>query len=129
MKNTNIPLVGNRVAAVLLLCSGVALSICSTTALAEPVPHEMNHEAMQAMSHGAGKATQMSDAVVKKINSKRGKITLQHGDIPNVMPAMTMRYKLKDVKQLDGIHVGDKVRFALDKVGDDYIVTHLEVVR
>lgn len=129
MSNTNLSLVGNRIAGVMLLCTGVALSLCSATASAESMPHQMNHGAMQAMSPDAGKAMPMSDAVVKKINTSRGRVTLQHGDIPNVMPAMTMAYRIKDVKQLEGLHAGDKVRFALVKEGDDFVVTHLEVVR
>lgn len=111
--------------AVLLLCA--TLLTGPIAAQAETTPHVMG--AMPAMSHGSGKAMQMSDAVVKRINTKRGKITLQHGDIPDVMPAMTMGYKLKDAKQLQGIQVGDKVRFSLEKVGDDFVVNHLEVVR
>lgn len=129
MNNTNLSLVGNRVAGVLLLCTGVALSLCSATASAESVPHVMNHGAIQAISHDAGKAMQMSDAEVKKINTSRGRVTLQHGDIPNVMPAMTMAYRIKDMKQLEGLRVGDKIRFVLVKEGDDFVVTHLEVVR
>ncbi|HUO15140.1 MAG TPA: copper-binding protein, partial [Verrucomicrobiae bacterium] len=29
-----------------------------------------------------------------------GQITIQHGDIPGFMPAMTMAYKLKDAKEI-----------------------------
>lgn len=105
----------------LLLCTTLALLSVPGSAVAEQLKHGVTHDSKSSM--------QLTDAVVKKLDRKNAKVTLQHGDIPDVMPAMTMAYKLKEVRRMDGIHVGDHVRFALDKVGDDYIVTHLEVVR
>lgn len=128
MNNTCFYSITNRAALRALLLFAMLLT-GSATVLAGTTSHDMNHGAMPAMTHGRDMAMQMSDAVVKKINIKRGKVTLQHGDIPEVMPAMTMGYKLKYAKQLDGIHVGDKVRFSLEKVGDDFVVNHLEIVR
>ena len=86
--------------------------------------HSMDREA--AMSHDAGKAMPLTDGLVKKVDQKNGKITLQHGDIVDVMPAMTMSYRVKQAQQLESIQAGDKVRFAMKKLNDDYVVTHIE---
>lgn len=89
----------------------------------------MNHAAMQRAASAATKAMPLNDGVAKKVDMQNGKVTLQHGDIANVMPAMTMSYRVRQAQQLEPIHAGDKVRFTMDKLGDDYIVTHIEVAR
>lgn len=92
--------------------------------------HTMNREAMQKMDMAQMKAMPLTDGVAKKVDQKSGRITLQHGEVSNVkMPAMTMSYRVKQVQQLESIHAGDKVRFAMDMVGDDYIVTHIEAAK
>jgi Cu/Ag efflux protein CusF len=66
------------------------------------------------------------DGEVKKIDKAQGRITLKHGDIKHLdMPPMTMVFRVSDPKMLDGVAVGDKVRFAADKVGGNYTVTAL----
>ena len=74
-------------------------------------------------------ATPLAAGEVKKIDMKNGKVTLQHGDIANVMPAMTMSYQVRNAQQLEGLGAGDKVRFTLKKINNDYIVTHIEAAR
>jgi Cu(I)/Ag(I) efflux system periplasmic protein CusF len=66
------------------------------------------------------------DGEVKKIDKAQGRITLKHGDIKHLdMPPMTMVFRVTDPKMLDSVAVGDKVRFAADKVGGNYTVTSL----
>ncbi len=66
------------------------------------------------------------DGEVKKIDKAQGRITLKHGDIKHLdMPPMTMVFRVSDPKMLDSVAVGDKVRFAADKVGGNYTVTSL----
>lgn len=36
-------------------------------------------------------------------------IMLKHGDIPGLMPAMTMDYEVGDVKQMEGLKAGDRI--------------------
>jgi Cu(I)/Ag(I) efflux system periplasmic protein CusF len=70
--------------------------------------------------------TPQVDGEVKKIDKAQGRITLKHGDIKHLdMPPMTMVFRVTDPKMLDGVAVGDKVRFAADKVGGNYTVTTL----
>jgi Cu/Ag efflux protein CusF len=40
---------------------------------------------------------------------QRGTITLKHGEIPGLMPAMTMSYIVDDPKQLEALKPGDKI--------------------
>ena len=36
-------------------------------------------------------------------------VMLKHGDIPGLMPAMTMDYKVAEVKQIEGLKPGDTI--------------------
>lgn len=72
----------------------------------------------------------MTEAEVRKIDVAAGKITLRHADIRSLdMPAMTMVFQARDKKLLDGIKVGDKVRFQAVHEGGQFIVTAIEVAR
>jgi Cu/Ag efflux protein CusF len=106
--------------------------------MAQPLPvvdaykpgHAMNHGAMQPMNQAQAKVMPLIDGVARKVDHKGGKITLQHGEIASVkMPAMTMGYRVKQPQQLESIQPGSKVRFMMEKMGDDYIVTHIEPAR
>jgi Cu(I)/Ag(I) efflux system periplasmic protein CusF len=67
------------------------------------------------------------DGEVKKIDKAQGKVTLKHGEIKNLdMPAMTMVFRVRDAKMLDGLAEGTKVRFAAEKVDGQYTVTELK---
>ena len=64
---------------------------------------------------------------VRKIDKDAGKITLKHDAIPSLeMPAMTMVFRVKDPAMLDRVKVGDKVRFAAEKVGGQFTVVQIE---
>jgi len=39
----------------------------------------------------------------------RGLITVKHGDIPGLMPAMTMQYSVADTRQIEKLQPGDKI--------------------
>ena len=68
--------------------------------------------------------TPSSDGEVTKIDKAQARITLRHGEIKNLeMPAMTMSFRIADPKWLDGLAVGDRVRFTADKIGGNYTVT------
>ena len=51
--------------------------------------------------------------VVVSVDLPKKEITIQHGDIPRFMPAMTMPFKVRDVHLLDGRVPGDRVRGTL----------------
>ncbi len=63
---------------------------------------------------------------IKKIDKAQGKITLKHGEIKNLdMPPMTMVFRIKDAKQLDGLAVGDKVTFSAEQENGKIVVTQV----
>ena len=51
--------------------------------------------------------------VVVSVDLPKQEITIQHGDIPRFMPAMTMPFKVQDVRMLEGRVPGDIVRGTL----------------
>ena len=69
------------------------------------------------------------DGEVRKVDIDAKKITLRHGDIPNLeMTGMTMVFRVSDPALLAKVKAGDKVRFTVDKVGGAITVMSLEPV-
>lgn len=68
-------------------------------------------------THGTGKGT------VAAVDAAKGEITLDHGDIPGIMGAMTMTFAVSDKKILDGVAPGAKVEFDVDATGAEPRVT------
>lgn len=67
---------------------------------------------------------QTADGEVRKIDKAQGKITLKHGEIKSLeMPPMTMVFRVKDPAMLEGVAVGDKVKFDAAKIDGNYTVT------
>ncbi|NML87007.1 copper-binding protein [Polaromonas sp.] len=72
----------------------------------------------------------MASAEVLKVYKNEKRLLLQHGPIENLrMEAMTMEFGVSDQKLLDSVKQGDKIRFVARRVGDDYIVTHLKLMK
>lgn len=74
----------------------------------------MDHSAMQGSMQPTDAA---SHGVIRKIDGN--KLTLKHGPLANLgMPAMTMTFEVATPAELNGLQVGDKVRFtALSEQG------------
>ena len=86
--------------------------------------------AAQTQDHAAHHAGTLTDAEVRKVDKEAKKVTLKHGPIPNLdMPGMTMVFQVADVKMLDSLKAGDKVRFAADKKDGAYVVTKMEAAK
>ncbi len=61
---------------------------------------------------------------VTKLDKAAGKVTLKHGEIKNLdMPPMTMVFRSKDAKLIEGLAVGDKIRFTAEKLNGQYTLT------
>ena len=72
-------------------------------------------------------AVAQSDGEVRKVDKEHGKLTLRHGPLQNLdMPAMTMVFKAADPKLLDGLQVGDKIKFTAEKVDGIFTVTAIQ---
>jgi Cu(I)/Ag(I) efflux system periplasmic protein CusF len=79
-----------------------------------------------ALLVGASALANDADGEVRKIDKAQSKITLKHGEIKNLdMPPMTMVFRVKDAKMLESVAVGDKVKFAAEKVDGNYVVTQM----
>jgi Cu(I)/Ag(I) efflux system periplasmic protein CusF len=75
-------------------------------------------------------AATMADAEVRKIDLENLKITLKHGEIKNLeMPGMTMVFQMKEAALFKDLKVGDKIKFAAEKQGRNYVVTEVQVVK
>ena len=69
-------------------------------------------------------------AEVKKIDKAQSRIMLKHDEIKQFdMPALTGTYKVADPAMLERVHVGDHVRFSLDRVNNQYTITRIDVAK
>ena len=92
-------------------------------ALAQP-DHAAHHGGASAP---AAADTKLADGTVKKIDKSAGKLTIAHGPLESLgMPAMTMVFRAAEPGMLDQVKAGDKIRFAVEKVGGALTVTSLE---
>jgi Cu/Ag efflux protein CusF len=48
-------------------------------------------------------------AEVITVDAPRNLIVVKHGEIPGLMPAMTMQYLVADAKQIEKLQPGDKI--------------------
>ena len=75
-------------------------------------------------------SAQLAEGEVRKVDKEAKKITLRHGPIPSLdMPAMSMVFQVKDPTLLDQVKAGDKIRFEAEKIGGQYTVTRIELVK
>ena len=81
----------------------------------------------QGMLMAAAADADMVAGEVRKIDKDAKKITLRHGEMPQLeMPAMTMVFQVKDPSLLESVKVGDKVRFKAQKIGGAFVVVELQ---
>ena len=79
---------------------------------------------MQRVSDGATAALPWVTAEVRRIDKSAGKVSLKHGEIPNLdMPPMSMVFQVKEPALLDALQIGQKVRFqAVQEKGAYWVV-------
>jgi Cu/Ag efflux protein CusF len=79
----------------------------------------------QAAAQPAATNLPTVSGTVEKVDAAQGKITLDHGPIPNLnMDAMTMVFRAQDPAVLKGVKAGDRVQFQADRVnGQISVVT------
>lgn len=76
--------------------------------------------AARVYAQGAGNGT----GEVTKIDKAGGRIEIRHGEIKALdMPPMRMVFRVREARLLDGLAVGDKVRFTAEKVEGQFTVT------
>jgi Cu/Ag efflux protein CusF len=111
------------------LVISAACALAGTAHAQATADHAAHHPAAAASADSAA-TTPTSDAEVRKIDKEQGKITLRHGPIANLdMPAMTMVFRISDLKLLDTVKAGDKIKFAADNLNGALTVTAIEVLK
>lgn len=74
--------------------------------------------------------TTMTAGEVRKVDTATGKVTLRHGEIPNLeMAPMTMVFGVADPAALHALKVGDRVMFSAERRGGAIVITHIEAVK
>jgi Cu/Ag efflux protein CusF len=63
---------------------------------------------------------------ITKLDAAQQRLTIKHGEIKNLdMPPMTMVFRVKEAKMLEGLKAGDRVRFTAAKIDGHYTVTSI----
>lgn len=67
---------------------------------------------------------------VMKKNAAANVITVKHGEIPGLMPAMTMPYKVHDPSMLQKVEPGDMItaELVVTSDGNDYWLENVRIV-
>ena len=66
--------------------------------------------------------------VVRAIRRERSSITIRHEDIPGVMRAMTMPFRVARSSMLDGLSVGDRVEFVIRRVDGRFVILSIRAL-
>jgi Cu(I)/Ag(I) efflux system periplasmic protein CusF len=71
-----------------------------------------------------------AEGEIRRVDAAGGRVTIKHGEIVALgMPPMTMVFRTKDPTLLQGLKVGDTVRFQAEQDGSTYYLLSVEPVR
>jgi Cu(I)/Ag(I) efflux system protein CusF len=75
--------------------------------------------------------TALADGQVTKIDQAAEKISIRHGPLKqfDMDEGMTMVYRVADPALLEGIKIGDKIKFTADRTNGQFTVTKIEKAR
>ena len=99
---------------------------------AAPTPESQLQAAAPAQptAQPASKDLPMVSGMVEKVDAAAGKVTIDHGAIPNLnMDAMTMVFRVQDPALLQGVKEGNKVQFQADRVNGQISVIRIQKQR
>lgn len=84
-----------------------------------------DHKGMDMKMEKKGEAKDhQATGVVKSVDKAKGTVTIDHGPVASMKwPAMTMGFKAKDKKALEGLKPGQKIEFEFVQQGKDYVIT------
>lgn len=101
--------------AFLAMIGGAPLALAQTD-------HDDHHSGASAAAEAP-----LAEGTVKKIDKSAGKLTIAHGPLASLnMPPMTMVFRAAEPGLLEQVKVGDKIRFAVERVGGALTVTAIE---
>ena len=115
-KNTKVIL---KLAAILALASFAALVGCNST------PESDTSSDTSTADSTPGTQIFQASGVVKGVNKDAGEVAIAHQEIPGLMSAMTMDFKVKDPAMLESVAPGDNVDFELERNGSDLTVNKI----
>jgi Cu(I)/Ag(I) efflux system periplasmic protein CusF len=97
----------------------LALSLCDKAPPANSQPKVTGPSAAVATTsyQGVGRVT--------SLDPKRPSIGIDHEEIKDLMPAMTMEFYVKDKAMLDGLKVGDHIEFTVDNGVGGLVITKI----
>src|SRR5438876_10860603 len=78
-----------------------------------------------AVALGCGGAAYHGEGDVVGVDAAANRITINHEDIPGLMPAMTMTFPARSTGVLADVAPGSRVRFDVVKDGDLLVVTRV----
>ncbi len=68
--------------------------------------------------------------IIRAIDTGARTVTLDHGNVPNVMDAMTMEYYCDKPEALPSLKIGDSVAFTLQDRGEgNFVVSAIALVK
>ncbi len=87
---------------------GLAMLTCALTSCRDrnPAPNA-------TAGHSTNVQIYLVKGVVKELKADGKTVVIQHEEVPNYMPAMTMPFEVKDPKALAGLGAGDEVSFRM----------------
>jgi Cu/Ag efflux protein CusF len=98
-------------------------------AQAQPAPAQAPAQPAPAAPPAAGNLPLVSGRV-EKIDAAAGKITIDHGPIPNLnMESMTMVFRAQDPAMLKTVKPRDRIRFTAERVNGQITVTKIQKAR
>lgn len=72
-------------------------------------------------------AAEYTKGVVKKLDEKTNKVTIQHQELKNLgMPAMTMVFAVKDPSMLNKLKEGQSIEFVAERVNGKLSLVELK---
>lgn len=94
--------------------------------LAQSAP--MKDVDMKNMPMASDKAgTHKGTGIVKSVDPKKETVTLAHEPVESLKwPSMTMSFKTRDAKLLEGLTPGKKVQFEFVQQGKDHVITSVK---
>ncbi len=124
----------NTVRARALFRHASAGPVLALTLLAAALPAAADHHGGSHDAHGATAGKELADefvnAEVRKIDVEAGKLTLKHEAIRKFdMAGMTMAFRVAEPAMLEGLAVGDPVRFIPDKRNGQFVIVRIEKLK
>ena len=66
--------------------------------------------------------------VIRGISPDRTTLEIQHENIPNFMPSMTMPFSARDQKEIANLKLGDAISFRMTVTKNDFWIDHVKKI-